>query len=1227
MIDEFVPIDNITGFDCNKNTVIEASAGTGKTYTIAQMVPWLLARQDDKGEFNKYSLSNILIVTYTEKAAGELRSRIRSKLVEVKNKLESNWDNLTDELKKLKGKFEEEIEKIEDAQISTFHSFCQRVLTENAVFSNCSQNMTLIDESAGFDTFIGAYIRDRLAKNGFFLYLYMKDKNLFCDITTAAINKYYLDRKGNENKGIISLTEVVDKEIVKKIAAEEKKYQNAIKDIKAKKSDNATKQIEAEKQKYKDALLGIKEDAELWYLMRGAVIGKFDELYTELSQNVDNTQQSYEERIKPVCDAISELNDTQKILLDEETARYEAIVQNIKAEHLDKTLEADKIKVAEGISANISNMIQQALSIDFMLCWFVARNLKNIYMAWQQDKLNKGQQTYGDMIKTVHDAITEPGSRLLKQLKGKYKYAIIDEFQDTNQLEWNIFSRIFEKTTDGQKLDPEHHISIVGDPKQSIFSFQGTDREIYRVVKTELEKDGDVKYLDVNYRSTAPMINATNMLVQTGFCNKIKEQYNESKASDDATKQINSPQLNGVTIKPVYILDAPAEDAICSKIIEFCTKNGDKTALQIWDKDKNKQPYIRNVSFDDFAILVRNRNDANRLIDKMKKAGIPFMWHKDSTLFATKEAADWVALLAAIQTSDFNSENRNILRRVLQTEFFDVGIDEISSEKFDDILCHERQILLNWHMLAGNKQYAKLMNAIFEDSKISERLAQYDKIQSLAKYVQISNFVLDCLVSKKNTMATVIKTLKQCKTEKDFEEDVSVEKATDKPTVKITTIHSAKGLEFPIVFYFVQHNPNRLRYVRVVYSQNGTPMLNIEPKNEPKDVDIDSLRYVAITRASSLMFLINTTYRNNPVLYPWDINTLIEQSQKKYGESLFIHKEQPLAIKYSSASDILKHDAVCDDQDERKICENIELTHKKLYKHSYTSLSHHKTNLDEDFNDLVTEKSQRIDKNEDADAMDGSTKKYDAECGVKVLADYNAKKIKPVVANQERGKKYGTAVHEIFEKIDFEQAIKASYGSELNNIIHSCCARHSVPCSTDKGTQIAEIIKDTLLAKIPEIVGGVATGASFTLSSLTKESKKAEIEFNLNPDIEKILRNYYNGFIDLLFVRDVNGEKVYSILDWKTDLFEQENYVDYDKLKEHTDDKYSIQRVLYSYCLIQWLRQFYPDKTPEQIFNQHFGGVYYVFVRGCNAGTGNGIYPHTWQNYKKLSDAFESFKV
>ncbi|MBQ2017238.1 MAG: UvrD-helicase domain-containing protein, partial [Alphaproteobacteria bacterium] len=1071
MISDIIKIDNIKDFDFKKNTVIEASAGTGKTYTITQIVPWLLA-------YAGLSLGQILMVTYTEKAAGEMRARIRKKLNEIAEKLQAEAGP---DAEKLRNKIEDEIEKIDDAPIFTIHSFCQKVLSENAVYSNCSQNLTLVDEGRELENFIGKYIRDNVLTDKVLWFLYQNTKTKKISVGSVlkdAIKKYYLGKNGNENLNVVSLEGVLPEE---------------------------------------------------------------EEQYNEIVKNINNA--------------------------------------------------SDK-------------------DSDLIMRCFVIKNLKDIYLSWQTEKASKNQQTYTDMIKIVHDALAEEGSKLLAKLREQYKYAIIDEFQDTNQLQWNIFKQIF---TD----DDEHHLTIVGDPKQSIFSFQGADCKVYEIATRYIKnKGGDIKFLENNYRSSVPMINAINTLAKSGIIKELSIGYKDSLPPSD--NQIQPAKLAGMDLKPVYIINEPAENDIVNKIIDYCIPGADgKTKLQIWqkDSDKNKSKY-RNVSYNDFAVLVRDRKDADKLLSAMTMAGIPFMWHKDSTLFTTREAADWIALLSAIQVTDFNARNRDILRMALQTEFFDIPLDKINDSTYNDLLCHERQLLLKWRNLAENRQYAKMLETIFSDSGITKRLASYDKIQSLSKYNQIGDFILEYLVSKQGAVAAVIKMLKQLKN-KDTENEVYVEKATDMPTVKISTIHSAKGLEYPVVFYFMKEKSKKSQFVRINHDE-GTILSIKKDKEAQYEEDREQLRYVAITRAASLLFLVNA----------------------KFGKSYAIADPQKIVNLDSDLFEVCnatnqlpnfvaKHTVAGSEDIEPEKPGPISLSQKKLYKHSYTSLSHSKSDVvgvDEYFNDLLNERSQRIDREEAFDTKKSVfIKKYDVNSGVDICDGmYDADNLASVSVDAA-GKQYGTTIHEIFEKINFVDCQE-----DLDNVLDTYCQNHPSARSYDR-TIIKKIITNTLSANFPEIIGNHATGRMFQLSCLSPENKKSEIEFNLNPDLygeninKKAMNNYCNGFIDLLFVREINGRKVYSVLDWKTDLFDAvDGYANYECLKAHTGDEYDIQRVLYSYCLIKWLSQFYSEQSETEIFNNHFGGIYYVYVRGCNSGTGNGIYAHTWDSYEKLENEFNN---
>ena len=188
-------------------------------------------------------------------------------------------------------------------------------------------------------------------------------------------------------------------------------------------------------------------------------------------------------------------------------------------------------------------------------------------------------------------------------------------------------------------------------------------------------------------------------------------------------------------------------------------------------------------------------------------------------------------------------------------------------------------------------------------------------------------------------------------------------------------------------------------------------------------------------------------------------------------------------------------------------------------------------------------------------------------------------------------------------------------------IINDALKHYKINLNDEGINYIKDIVKNVLNADLTLINGNKLLNKKIKLSDIIDNDKKAEMEFNFNLMNQKF-KNYCNGFIDLVFRQ---GD-YFSILDWKSDGLNEDDffsYSDFDSLKNHTDNHYSIQRVLYSYCLIKWLNSIYKEKDLEETFNRHFGGVYYVYLRGCNINSGNGIYSQTWDNFNDLKKAFD----
>lgn len=1160
-------IFDINDFDPAKCMFIDASAGTGKTYTIQQIVGKLVTGDSVHG-VAAVPLEKILIVTFTEKAAEELRDRIRSKLIEI-NSPESC--------------------KIDEASIYTIHSFCQNALSEFAFTANKTFNLDLIPDSE-IEPFAEKWVRDVACSDEIFLnwvkFSPYGGSSLLSSVATelsVLFKKFYLTEKFEEDPSIISL----DSEFLYKKWAKLEKHIS------------------------------------------------FDEAIDILNKGIDDEMDETEEK----C--------------------FVAMFSNFSAgQHVKKV-------------------------VAFLTKYFAIKFLFDFYKAWTKEKAFRKVQTYDDMIRSVRESVLEENSDFKRKLQEKYSYAIIDEFQDTNQLQWDIFRSIF---IDDSAVSP-HSIYVVGDPKQSIYAFQGSDVNVYLKATRDdigINSCGNGYRLDTNYRSTDEMVEACNRLFEGDFFKDSGGiEFSPSKASH---KKLTSMYM-GEPISPVLfgwhdenlILESEEDfmglssweyaSQVVSKIVDFCTfeeYDGEvKTRLQIHGVDKDGNAVLRNVSFSDFAVLARTSSEMYEIESCLKDSGVPFQRYKDKNLFAETECAHWISLFRAIEARDFSSYNRKLLSEALYTKFFDVPLVYVNSKDFDDPACKERRAFIKWRSLADKGEWAQLIESIYQESGIEGRLSELDKIQSLTKLRQIGNYAVSYLYSNNATLDDLIKNLVDLSAGSSGSEDngTLVEKGTDFESVKIMTIHASKGLDFPIVISVAGFKGKYTPGSVFKYHVNGGN-LKVGYNDGAKDAFIKDLlnewrriHYVAYTRAVSMMIL--------PIYMDWSCKKIATEIAFLYNsiKAFLANKSEltasngekvfPFASLYSSdyfdpETNKQKVISILDEWEKRSSAKGSgsDIDRKeqekrirllsglakdlRISKHSYSSMSHGKSSGNYSRDDGGWENDETGSERENLSV-------YDTE-GIS-CTEYS---LGPVEIDKYSkdfpgGTGLGCAIHEVFEKADFiafsnMDSVEAAWDSkDLNALISDCFSKQGFSMAEKKDwvSQSGAYVWNTLRGQTPVVVGSSVKNEKFRLCDLKQEQRLSEVEFNLNPDEDPdgIFKRFCNGFVDLIFVREVDGEKVYSILDWKSDVKAPEVYGDSKLLGHEVDECYSIQRVLYSYCLIKWLKQFksYSDLDFEEIFQKHFGGIYYVYLRGCEAGTPKGFYAHTWKNWASLEKAF--FKI
>lgn len=1099
-------IFNVESYNPQKNYVIEASAGTGKTYNIVRIVEKLVNQYH-------YDINQILIVTYTEKACGELKNRIHQQL----NHLDIN-----------------------NSPIFTIHSFCQNTIKENGFTLGLPQNIKMI-EKKDIILFCEEYIRSKEILEDISLFktsnqINVNEENIK-DILIELVGKYYLNDKNQEDEFIIQL--------------EKTPFLKTSYDYCLLKLDKISLEDYLNKNQEVNFYLDILKNGD-------ASNAFYNEIYSKIKNDFNYDGRKYQQRYLKNY-SIDELN---------------AFIYFKELKEEQKKLNGSKI--------------------------LAYKYLKDFYIKYQEYKINQKAQDFDDMIRNVRESIIN-NPTFKEKLKQQYKIAIIDEFQDTNQKQFDIFKRIFLE-------DENHHIIVVGDPKQSIYSFQGADVNVYYEATNYIEQHNGLKeVLNKNYRSTKNMVESCNQMFQTyqfsntSFVNSLYMTIKEDKDTHQALYQNQEFKAFWVACeKPLN----PDEFALIAteQILDLCSKDQKgQTKLQIKEKEKA----YRNVSFKDFAVLARTRSEMEPIERIFKNVGIPYIKYKDDGLFLGKECNHWIMLLNAIICSDFTGNTRKYYKQALFSDFFGFNLTKLNTDYTSKDDTPEIQLIQSWQQLAKNEKWEELIDGIMLNSYITNNLKTLKELQSLSIYKQIASYLINYLTSGNNLQDAIRNLVNLSKKEQTTEDDSNiVEKSTNFDCVQLMTMHASKGLQFPIVISVAGYKEANKMHKSLIYHHNKKPILTLlgnETSELEETEEWKRLFYVGYTRPQFLLILPYYEKYGKEFLK----KTTDEFLKNNNYYQIITKSNQNLKDLKLLATKILTNTHQDDQDGKEKQNEVLKLMIKNLPKkkiklHSYSSLSHHEKTLIETFNNkegFIDEGLQIFDQN-----------------AKQIVGDYQ--NIEPLLLNDDypQGAKLGTILHMIFELIDF-----TNYHDNLEQIIIKSFKEFGINPKNEWIEQTIQIVDNVLNAKIPLINGSVKSDQTFRLNQIQTCDKLSEVEFNFNLPNQK-LKNYCNGFIDLI----IKIDDYYALIDWKSDKLSEEfkSYNNPSDLKEHVDEAYAIQRVLYSYCLIKWLKQ-YLMLDEEEIFKNHFGGIYYIFLRGCINNTGNGVYAQTWNSFKELEKAFK----
>lgn len=843
----------------------------------------------------------------------------------------------------------------------------------------------------------------------------------------------------------------------------------------------------------------------------------------------------------------------------------------------------------------------------------VIATARELRTALDSRKTRLGLVTYDDMLLKVRDALNpalNPAApALAAALRRKYHKVLVDEFQDTDPVQWEIFKNLFADS-------PEHTLIVVGDPKQAIYSFRGADVNTYLQAKHEIDNQAE---LDVNFRSTPELIDSFNQLFhQESWFGSGNIGYGTVKAPPDECRLcgIDHDTTGRTPVVAVRVADSTKDSSappISKRMAEF-TANEIKHHLDNPEvfRFSLKNNASRTVEPGDFCILVRTRNDARFFEKALRRQGIPYAFYKKTGIYQSDAAVNIKIMLDALAAP----ANEVRLRKAVLSDFIAVPFETVSRHRLSGD--PELGALMDkWLDLTERRRWAELFRSLLEDSGLLWRVARgQGGERALADYRQIFEELELAAVAKSLDMFGVAELMTQWMRELiEVDADSELHRIeSDTGAVKIMTMHASKGLQFPFVFIgdrpkisianaektYSYHNAEGRRVVclpeaggRDEEQKEAKPQATNEMRAEQK-----RLFYVAFTRARFRVYAPFGEYmtgkktpRSKPVddLLTPALGVLVEENPgievewtagggfnepgvMAAGDPRLPEKSPPPAVK-----------AVFPRPG------NIHSSRRRI--DSFSAISGHGRNED---NHYFGESTDRMDEDDmpDATAMNSISP--------------------PLYQLLPPGKQTGNTIHDIMEALcgghgaDFADLAAMSGGDAVANPAVTALAERAMAANGLKNSESPETGSSTrseLVLMAWRALNTPIGSGNIILGQLPPGDRVAEMEFHL-AETDGILtdgatrRDLMTGFIDLLFRHD--GK--YYILDWKSNTLP--NYRPETVAAAIVRADYHLQYRIYTLAVLAWLRSMGMD-------GGDFGGVIYLFTRGVG-GDDDGVFFETW---------------
>lgn len=1173
---------------------IEASAGTGKTFTLSLLVLRMLLERE-------IALPNILAVTFTKAATQELKIKIRE---QIKSALDLLQQELPEDVASLDARkratasllknvlpekparhlsalLETALQDCDRASIFTIHGFCTRVLGDHALNAGqLLQAPVLLTDTVALNTKIAFDIWREFSQ----------DRELMRSLTR-----------------LWPSPEVLAKQCESLIKAE-----NLLPEL--------------------SAAMPVDFDMQSLHLeLRSAFDLHFDGAKTLMLENVQagifHKSHMSAGIVESSFDKLENWYwlDQAKAFEDQGFHRLSGsyVANKVTKEHKQKTPASPLFDAIERWHRGFEQAMSAEQARDIRCLHIVRERLKSrreeVLQQWQQ-------YAYDDLITRVANAVAgESGDELCNDLRKEYPVALVDEFQDTDSLQWKIFSTLYPESR------PENALYLIGDPKQAIYGFRGGDVHAYLAAKRETLQHWN---LPENFRTRPGLLSAVESLFGRGGDNAFRErdirffpvqsggsvQENDFMLDDTPGQAMElallpehvDPKTNVAVALPAGKAREIATQACVEKIHQFLSA-GQRGKARIIDKDGDSKA-MRNLLPGDIAVLVNTNAEATQVQAALSECGIASVIGGQENLYGTLEAREVFILLDALMQHRDQARWRGALSTVLlgyhASQIRDLESDDIAATRSADLAVHYREIWLKQGVLALLSQLCA--------AAAPRLLALADGERRLSNYLQLAESLQQASALTLGP-EQCLRWLGKAMQDIGSDEEDMLRLDSDQKRVKILTVHKSKGLEFPMVFMpFANFGKSArsgtglslLNYHRdhhrithaMLYGDDNKKLVDAIKAAAAEEQIAEQVRllYVALTRAQYYCWLCCGSVAQadksglSSLLFRNDKDIVKTPSQQEYFsrlESLRQNNSQ-IGIENLSCRKALLPRFV-DAQELAAIPIAKPGTHLQMdwRVSSFSQLSHGSHY-----------QSPSVSAAADEIEMAGGLSAETVDAADRRFA----------------GVAFGNALHQALENIDME-VWRAHADSGLPPesewpILHQALLRQGyVQEELVPGTQkLGSLIFNTVHATLPE---------SLRLCDLPDRARLNEMEFHFSlrecdsHALLGLLKQYgvlqqredfpqqrrlvglMTGKIDLIY----RHEGRFYICDYKSNRLTA-----YDAghcRQAMRDSEYDFQALIYTLALHRWCKfrlQSHYD------YEKHIGGIRYLFCRGLNAAENNG---------------------